>query len=332
MTLRELQHNFHAQLDAIYGKNEVHGFFKLLVEHHLNFKPIEIVLQPNYNVSNAEQDYFNEAINRLRQEEPIQYILGVTEFFGMPFKVNPYTLIPRPETEELVQWIIDEESNSNPDSRRGQIPIPIAPDSYRDGTKFQIPNLSADWHDSNNKHLTILDIGAGSGCIAVSLAKHLPNTKVYALDISPEALDVARENAELNGVEVECIEADILTSCHAELPPDVRAGVSASHKFDIIVSNPPYVRELEKSTIKNNVLKHEPHLALFVEDDDPLLFYKAICEFAVHNLKPKGRLFFEINQYLGAEMKQLLSTFDFESVELRQDVFGNDRIIKSIKP
>jgi release factor glutamine methyltransferase len=283
-----------------------------MVGHYLNFKPIEIALQPNYNVSNAEQDYFNEAINRLRQEEPIQYILGATEFFGMPFKVNPHTLIPRPETEELVQWIIEEYPKLNPDS-------------HRDGTKFQIPTTSS-------KHLTILDIGTGSGCIAVSLAKHLPNTKVYALDISPEALDVARENAELNGVEVECIEADILTSCHAELPPDVRAGVSASHKFDIIVSNPPYVRELEKSTIKNNVLKHEPHLALFVEDDDPLLFYKAICEFAVHNLKPKGRLFFEINQYLGAEMKQLLNTYNFKSVELQKDIFGNDRMLKSIKP
>jgi release factor glutamine methyltransferase len=177
-----------------------------------------------------------------------------------------------------------------------------------------------------------LDIGTGSGCIAVSLAKHLPNTKVYALDISPEALDVARENAELNGVEVECIEADILTSCHAELPPDVRAGVSASHKFDIIVSNPPYVRKVEKSTIKKNVLKHEPHLALFVDNDDPLVFYNAICEFAVHNLKPNGRLYFEINQYLGAEMKQLLNTYNFKSVELQKDIFGNDRMLKSIKP
>ena len=296
MTLKELQHYFHNQLDAIYGKNEVSSFFNLLLDHYLNFKPIEITLHPKYNVSSTEKEHFYEAIKRLKQEEPIQYIIGETEFYGLPFKVNPNTLIPRPETEELVQWIIEE-----------------------------YPKL-------NTQNPTILDIGTGSGCIAISLAKHLPNAKVYALDISPEALKVAQENAELNGVEVECIEADILTSCHAELPPDVRAGVSASHKFDIIVSNPPYVRELEKSTIKDNVLKHEPHLALFVKNEDPLLFYKAICEFAVHNLKPKGSLFFEINQYLGAEMIELLSAFHFESVELQQDLFGNDRMLKAIKP
>lgn len=308
MTLKELQHHFHDQLNAIYGQNEVHSFFKLLVGHHLNFKSIEIALQPNHNISNTEQEYFNKAINRLKQEEPIQYIIGETEFFGMPFKVNPHTLIPRPETEELVQWIIEEES----------IPIAI-------GTKSQIPNPKFKQQTTNSKHLTILDIGTGSGCIAISLAKHLPNAKVYALDVSKEALKIAKENAILNKVEVDFIEADILVSCHAEL-------VSASPKFDIIVSNPPYVRELEKSTIKNNVLKHEPHLALFVKNEDPLLFYKAICEFAVHNLKPNGRLFFEINQYLGGEMKQLLNTYHFESVELRQDMFGNVRMLKSIKP
>jgi release factor glutamine methyltransferase len=170
-----------------------------------------------------------------------------------------------------------------------------------------------------------LDIGTGSGCIAVSLAKQLPNAKVYAMDISQEALNIAVENAKFNEVAVTFIEADILASCHSEL-------ISGSHKFDIIVSNPPYVRELEKSQIKNNVLKHEPHLALFVKNEDPLLFYKAICEFAVHNLKPKGNLYFEINQYLGGEMKQLLNSYNFESVEIRKDMFGNVRMLKSIKP
>lgn len=289
MTLKKLQQHFHNQLDAIYGKNEVQSFFKLLIEKYLNFKPIQIALNPKQIVSNTDQEHFIEAIKRLKQEEPIQYIIGETEFFGLPFKVNPSTLIPRPETEELVQWIIN------------------------------------DVKATNNQQLNILDIGTGSGCIAVALAKHLPKAKVFALDISPEALKVAKENAALNDVVVEFIEADILTSCHAEL------GL-VSHKFDIIVSNPPYVRKMEKSTIKNNVLKHEPHLALFVENEDSLVFYKAICEFAVHNLKPKGRLFFEINQYLGAEMKHLLNAFHFESVELQKDLFGNDRMLKAIKP
>ncbi|MGM5471031.1 peptide chain release factor N(5)-glutamine methyltransferase [Flavobacteriaceae bacterium LMO-SS05] len=289
MTLKELQYHVHSQLDAIYGVQEVSSFFRLLMEQYLHIKPIELALQPNYKVSIADQKYFDEAIHRLKQEEPIQYIIGETEFFGLVFKVNEHTLIPRPETEELVQWIIDEQPN----------------------TKIQNP--------------IILDIGTGSGCIAVSLAKMLQDSKVYALDVSPEALKIAKANANLNNVEVECIEADILNLKDWNLE-------FSDLKLDCIVSNPPYVRELEKSTIKNNVLEHEPHLALFVKNDDSLLFYRAICEFAVHNLKPKGKLFFEINQYLGTEMKDLLETFNFESIELRQDLFGNDRMLKAIKP
>lgn len=285
MILKELQHQFHKELDTIYGKDEVQSFFKLLIEFFLNLKPIDIVLHSKRSISIADQHCFNDIIKRLKQEEPIQYIVGETEFFGLSFKVNPSTLIPRPETEELVQWIIEDLTLAN----------------------IQNPK--------------ILDIGTGSGCIAISLAKNLPYAKIHAMDVSKEALKVTKENAILNQVEVECIEADILTARHNEL-----------HKYDVIVSNPPYVRALEKSTIKNNVLMHEPHLALFVENEDPLLFYKAICEYAVHNLKPKGSLFFEINQYLGTEMKQLLNTFNFESVELRQDIFGNDRMLKSIKP
>ncbi len=296
MTLKELQYHFHNQLDAIYGKQEVASFFRLLMEHYLNIKPIELTLHPKLNLSNADQNQFTEAINRLKKEEPIQYIIGETEFFGLAFKVNGYTLIPRPETEELVQWIITEQPTTN----------------------TKLPK--------------ILDIGTGSGCIAISLAKKLPNAKVYALDVSSEALKVTKDNADLNDVEVECIEADILnlkTKDRSLTYPNLEF---SDLKFDFIVSNPPYVRELEKTTIKNNVLQHEPHLALFVKNEDPLLFYKAICEFAVHNLKPNGILFFEINQYLGAEMKDLLKAFNFESVELRQDLFGNDRMLKAIKP
>jgi len=302
MTLKELQQHFHSQLDAIYGKDEVQSFFKLLIENVLNFKPIELVLHTESDISITNQHRFNADIKRLKQEEPIQYIIGETVFFGLPFKVNPSTLIPRPETEELVQWII-EESNY----------------------KTQIPNPDSYWvqqQTTNNKQLTILDIGTGSGCIAVSLAKSLPDAKIYAIDISKNALNVAKENAILNNVEVNFIQADIL-NLKSELD---------DLKFDYIVSNPPYVRELEKASIKNNVLRHEPHLALFVQNEDPLQFYKAICEFAVHNLNPKGSLFFEINQYLGAETMQLLSIFNYESIELKQDIFGNDRMIKALKP
>ena len=145
------------------------------------------------------------------------------------------------------------------------------------------------------------------------------------MDISPEALKIAKENAKSNNVGIEFIEGDILAGRHAKL-------VSESHPFDIIVSNPPYVREVEKSTLKNNVLNYEPHLALFVKNDDALQYYRAICEFAVHNLKPMGILFFEINQYLGTETEQLLKAYHFKSVELRKDLSGNDRMIKAIKP
>jgi len=302
MTLKAFQQYFHEQLDAIYGQNEVSSFFRLLIEHILNLKPVELALAPDQTISNAIQEQFDEVIKRLKREEPIQYIIGETEFIGLTFKVNKHTLIPRPETEELVQWII-EESNY----------------------KIQIPNPDSYWvqqQTTNNKQLTILDIGTGSGCIAVSLAKSLPDAKIYAIDISKNALNVAKENAILNNVEVNFIQADIL-NLKSELE---------DLKFDYIVSNPPYVRELEKSSIKNNVLRHEPHLALFVQNEDPLQFYKAICEFAVHNLNPKGSLFFEINQYLGAETMQLLSTFNYESIELKQDIFGNDRMIKALKP
>jgi release factor glutamine methyltransferase len=305
MTLKALQHYFHEQLDSIYGQNEVSSFFRLLIEHKLNIKPVELVLAPDQTISKTIQKQFDEVIKRLKTEEPIQYIIGETEFIGLPFKVNKHTLIPRPETEELVQWII-EESNY----------------------KTQFPNRDSYWvqqQTTNNKQLTILDIGTGSGCIAVSLAKSLPDAKVYAIDISKNALYVAKENAILNNVEVNFFQANILNQKNCNLG-------FGNLVFDLIVSNPPYVRELEKASIKNNVLRHEPHLALFVQNEDPLQFYKAICGFAVHNLKPKGRLFFEINQYLDTEMTQLLRAYKFESIALRKDLFGNSRMLKAIKP
>ncbi len=293
MTLNELKDYFHKELGAIHGKNEVDSFFRILSEYFLSFKSIEIPLNPNYLISDDIQKHFINAINRLIQEDPIQYILGEMGFYGLTFKVNPKVLIPRPETEELVQWILEE----NP--------------------------------TTNNQQITILDIGTGSGCIAITLAKYLPKAKVYALDVSPEALKVAKENANLNNVEVEFIEGDILTLKSLAKQFNDWDLEFNNLRFDIIVSNPPYVRKLEKSSIKGNVLRYEPHLALFVEDDDPLLFYQAICKFAVHNLKPKGMLYFEINQYLGAELKQLLTNFDFKSIELRKDLFGNDRMLKA---
>ncbi|MCH4553007.1 peptide chain release factor N(5)-glutamine methyltransferase [Aestuariibaculum lutulentum] len=286
MKLKEIQQQYHQELDLIYGKEEVDSFFFLLIESFYGMTRIKLAIDSEASVENGAK--MLEALEQLKDEQPIQYIIGETEFFGLPFKVNPYTLIPRPETEELVEWII----------------------------KHQ-PKL-------NHETLNILDIGTGSGCIAISLAKNIPTAKVYALDVSPGALSTAKQNAELNNVSIEFIEANILNS-------ETWSDDFKNEKFSIIVSNPPYVREQEKQLMKPNVLNNEPHLALFVKDENPLLFYKAIAQFASTNLEPQGALFFEINEFLGREMIHLLTTNNFVNIQLKQDIFKKDRMIKGEK-
>lgn len=293
MKLKDIQNKFHDVLDAIYGKEEVNSFFFMLVDFYYKISRLQLAMEPDLKIE--KPDAILNALEALKREQPIQYILGETEFYGLPFKVNEHVLIPRPETEELVEWVISEFKN-----------------------KIQICHTER----SRSAAFRILDIGTGSGCIAIALAKNLPNAKVYALDVSKEALKIAKQNAELNHVEIEFIEADILTCRDTEL-------VSASHKFDIIVSNPPYIRTEEKLQMKNNVLNNEPHLALFVNDENPLLFYEAISSFATHKLNPNGMLFFEINEYLGNDMIRLLNRNEFKNIELKQDMFKKDRMIKA---
>ena len=251
----------------------------------MKFSGIEIALNPEKEIPEETVQNFQNALFRLKNHEPIQYIVGETDFFGLPFKVNQHTLIPRPETEELVEWILSE-----------------------------TPPLKGVGGMFLNQQL--LDIGTGSGCIAISLAKNLPNSKISALDISENALEVARENAEINNIEVDFFQADILKE------------KSLPKQFDIIVSNPPYVRNLEKGMMQQNVLEHEPETALFVADGDPLVFYRAISKLAKKHLKPKGKLFFEINEYLGEEMKSLLKSEGFRNIEVKKDIFGKDRMLK----
>ncbi|WNH11692.1 peptide chain release factor N(5)-glutamine methyltransferase [Thalassobellus suaedae] len=284
MKLKEIQYTFHQKLDAIYGEEEVDSFFYILIEAYYNVSRLQLALNLEYAVKDAGRVL--EALHLLEEEKPIQYILGETEFYGLPFKVNEHTLIPRPETEELVEWIIKEFKNYNSEIR-------------------------------------ILDIGTGSGCIAVALAKRLKNVKVYALDISKDALKIARKNAELNDVDIEFIEADILNINQSVF--------NEESEFDIIVSNPPYVRDKEKELMKANVLNNEPHLALFVKDENPLQFYKAITEFAVEKLNKNGQLFFEINEFLGKDMIRLLLKNNFKNIQLKQDIFKKDRMIKGEK-
>ncbi|MCZ4320218.1 peptide chain release factor N(5)-glutamine methyltransferase [Aequorivita viscosa] len=282
MKILEQKEHFKNQLSGIYPSEEIQSFFNILSEKYLGFTRLQIALDPEVEVTEEDSEKFEKALLRLKKHEPIQYIIGETEFYGLPFKVNKHTLIPRPETEELVEWILSEKA-----------------------LYTQISNFN-----------TILDIGTGSGCIAISLAKNLQNAEVAALDISEEALQIARENAELNSVEVTFFQTDILK---AETLP---------MQYNIIVSNPPYVRELEMEKMQQNVLKYEPDTALYVKDADPLLFYRAISTLAKSHLKPDGKLFFEINEYLSEELSALLTSEGFRNIEVKKDIFGKDRMVK----
>lgn len=288
MKLKKVKDLFQKELKDMYDKEEINNFFYMLLESYLGLKRIQLALNPELSYPEKELYPIYDGLKKLIQNIPIQYIIGETEFYGLRFKVNKDVLIPRPETEELVQWIINQQPNSK------------------------------------SNQFNILDIGTGSGCIAISLAKNLQNARVYALDVSEKALKVAKMNAKFNLVDVTFIEANILD-------PQTWITELKKMKFDIIVSNPPYVREQEKEQMKANVLNNEPHLALFVENNNPLLFYNAISQFAVNNLSQNGSLCFEINEYLGKQMKQLLNAFNFRMIELKQDIFGKDRMIKGIK-
>jgi len=280
MLLKIYRTTFLQELSALYDAQEIESFFYLILECFHNKKRIDLALDPDMEMDAMHLLRWESVLAELKKEKPIQYILGETEFYGLPFLVNENTLIPRPETEELVEWII---KSTN--------------------------------YERQSTKLRILDIGTGSGCIAISLAKNIPNAEVFAIDVSEKALATANKNAEINKVEVNFVLKNILET--EEL----------GGQFEIIVSNPPYVRNLEKAEIKPNVLEYEPHLALFVEDTDALLFYRKITQLAQHNLSENGMLFFEINQYLGTETVELLVDLGFKNIELKKDIYGNNRMI-----
>jgi release factor glutamine methyltransferase len=281
MNSREYRSQFIKRLTAIYGEAEAESFFYLILEEKHQLKRIDLALHPDLVFSDADLLLWDKLSEQLLLEIPIQYLLGKTSFYGLEFEVNKNVLIPRPETEELVAWIIQDNSNRE-----------------------------------ESACLKMLDIGTGSGCIAISIAKNIPSAKVFAIDISKEVLEIAKNNSVLNAVEVTFLQQNILETADLQ------------QTFDLIVSNPPYVRHLEKHEIRNNVLHNEPHLALFVEDEDALIFYRKIAELAKKHLNPNGQLFFEINQYLGKETVALLENGNFKNIELRQDIYGNDRMIK----
>ncbi|WP_405397331.1 peptide chain release factor N(5)-glutamine methyltransferase [Maribacter sp. Asnod2-G09] len=288
MLLKEIKNIFHLELDAIYGKEEVDSFFYLLIEHYFDLERFVLAMQPELIIDKEQETVIFQALSELKLEKPIQHIIGTSYFMDLDFKVNEHVLIPRPETEELVRWILDDVKDVR-------------------------------------QSLTILDMGTGSGCIPISLDKNLTNAKVFGLDISSDALKVADENNRLIGANVKFFNADILSLDKETATKEL------DQKFDIIISNPPYVRELEKEEMQNNVIDHEPGLALFVPDEDPLKFYSAVVNFAADHLNEDGCLFLEINQYLGKETMILLEESNFKTIELRKDMFGNDRMIKGIR-
>jgi release factor glutamine methyltransferase len=297
MNIKSLRIYFNNELLGYYPETEVNAFFYLLVDSILDMKRIDVSLHKESSISGQQYERFQEAIAELQNYKPIQYIIGDTEFYGLKIKVDSTVLIPRPETEELVDWIIKE--NQSKDS------------------------------------ISILDIGTGSGCIAIALAKHLPNARVYALDVSKEALKIAKQNAAINNVTITFIEVDILKLMTEDRRQKIEDKILKDWSFefkdlnfDIIVSNPPYVRELEKDKMADNVLKYEPHLALFVKDNDALIFYKKIVTLSKSLLSIKGRLYFEINEYLGNDTKVLMEKENFKNITLRRDVFEKDRMIK----
>lgn len=280
MKVTAFKKHFFDNLSGEYPEEEIGSFFNILTQEFFGLSRLDLALNPQRELSPEEIEELEQALQRLKKQEPIQYITGNTEFYGLKFQVDKNVLIPRPETEDLVEWILVE--------------------------------------SDTDQVINILDIGTGSGCIAISLAKHLPKANISAIDISEEAIKVAQKNAKLNEVEVEFIAMDILAA--NDLPA----------KFDVIVSNPPYVRELEKKDMHRNVLEHEPDTALYVKDEDPLLFYRKITGLASINLGPGGKLFFEINQYLGKETQALLAKKNFQT-RLKKDIFGVDRMLRGVK-
>jgi len=282
--LGELQAMMIMQLREVYQPAEAAAIIRRLFSHITGLSASEMVLERKRKLTESEILFLQRAYKRLKDQEPLQYIIGITHFFDYKFKVTPAVLIPRPETEELVNWILNE-------TKTGKGP------------------------------LSILDIGAGSGCIAISLKKKLLNAEVLAIDLSEDALALAEENAAMLDADVTFKQIDILDEDTRETLP----------KFNIIVSNPPYVTPADREKMLPNVSDYEPPMALFVDEDDPLLFYREIIFFSVDHLRKGGKLYFECNEGNAAEVAEMLKRNGFKNIELRKDMQGKDRMVSGVK-
>ena len=282
MLLKDIKHIFHQELDILYGTEEVSHFFYYFLESYLDLPRFHLAIHPQWIISKEDESLFFEGLAALKKGKPIQYILGSSSFMDLPMIVNKHVLIPRPETEELVRWIIKD-------------------------------------YQKSAAEIKILDIGTGSGCIAIALAKNLSQANVSAIDISQKALTVAKQNAKENKVSI------------LFKKEDVREMDIEEENYDVIVSNPPYVLEKERVSMENHVKNAEPSLALFVPDAQPLLYYEYLAEVAQKALKGGGVMYLEINEAFGKELSELLKNHSFINIEIRQDLHGKDRFIKGTK-
>lgn len=278
MTLREGKEHFRDRLNGSFQSSEIDFYYKTLLKDGLNRNSIQLSIEPWVELTSEEEIFLKESLLKLIAKQPLQYILGKANFKDLTLKVDKRVLIPRPETEELVEWVLE------------------------------------DFKKLNQK-LRLIDMGTGSGCIGIALAKAQPLFSVFALDRDADILDLTAENAQLNGVQIKCIEQDMIQMDTLKL------------KIDVIVSNPPYVMLSEQNQMKTNVLDYEPHQAIFISNSDPLLFYRLILEFAADNLKPEGLIYFEINPLLLEELKDLIVSFSYSVLE-RLDIFGKVRMLR----
>lgn len=281
-TVKSAKYYFKDRLKDTFSERELRMMFQLSLQKRLNLSPSELLLSDSLRLSESDLLYFRSIVKRLLDSEPFQYVLGETEFYGLHLKTDKRALIPRPETEELVDWIVQ---------------------------------------SGDCNHSVVVDLCSGSGCIALALKSAIPEATVTGFDVSEKALELSGENAVSNGLDVRFGKLDVL---HEELPFE-------DNTVDIIVSNPPYITENEQVGMQEHVLAHEPHLALFVTNDAPLVFYKRIVEQAGLKLKKGGWLYVEINEQYGREVTGLFQEYGFETVLLKQDMQGKDRMVRGAK-
>ena len=313
--------NLWRRLTPLYEPGEAQAIVRLVLEQRFCMSWSDIVCGKADNLSASDKAEMEHIMLRLEQGEPVQYVLGETVFCGHPFHVEPGVLIPRPETEELVRWIVEEGRESRVESQESRV---------------KSRGARGEGRELRQK---ILDIGTGSGCIAISLAMEMEDADVEAWDISEKALMIAQANAEALGAKVHFIRQDILNFQPSTLNPQPSTLDSQPSTlnprpstFSIIVSNPPYICKHERSGMDRNVLEYEPAEALFVSDHDPLCFYRAISHFAMKTLKTGGELYFEINPLYAEALKALQQETGWTDIEIRKDQFGKLRMMKSVKP